>query len=130
MWNWKCPPVLKNFLWKLGSNILATRENLFQKGILSYPFCPFCLVNTESTFHALWSCPAFVAVWQDCGRQLQKMVIEECDGLHLIKLLKERLDNGGFLEAIYVSLALALVAQERIRIQREIPTTKPDHLEG
>jgi hypothetical protein len=64
VWNWKCPLVIKNFLWKLGSNILATRENLFRKGILFDPFCPFCLVNSESVFHALWSCLASVAVWQ------------------------------------------------------------------
>jgi hypothetical protein len=59
-------------------------------------------VNLESTFHALWSYLASVAVWQECGRKLLKMVIEECDGFHLIKLQKERLDNEGFMEAMLV----------------------------
>jgi hypothetical protein len=91
LWNWKCPPMLKNFLWKLGSNILATRENLFRKGFVKDPYCPFCLTNTETAFHALWSCPASVAIWQDCGRRVQKMVLEECEGIQFIKSFEERL---------------------------------------
>jgi hypothetical protein len=107
-------PGLKNFLWKLGSNILATWENLFRKGILTDPFCPFCLANTEPTFHALWSCPASIAVWQECGRRLQKLVIEECDGLHLIKALKDILDKKGFLEALIVLPLLWLRRNEYV----------------
>lgn len=77
IWSWNFPHSLKNFLWKLGRNILTTRENLFRKGIVEDPFCPFCLSSSESTFHALWSCQATTAVWQECGRKIQKMVLEE-----------------------------------------------------
>jgi hypothetical protein len=102
MWSWKYLPMLKNFLWKLGSNILATRESLFCKGIVQDPFCPFCLTHVESAFHALWSCPASVAVWQECGCSLQKMALVDCDGMQLNNLLKERLDRDEFILAMLV----------------------------
>jgi hypothetical protein len=89
-------------------------KNLFRKGILSDPFCPFCLVNSESAFHALWSWPASVAVWQEGGHKLQKMVYVECDGLQLIKFLKEILDNEGFMEASIVMHLLWLHRNEYV----------------
>jgi hypothetical protein len=42
------------------------------------------------------------------------MVLEECDGLHLIKLLKERLDSDGFLEALLVLRTLWLRRNEHV----------------
>lgn len=98
----KIPLVAKNFLWKLGSNILATKEKLFHKGIVQDSSCPFCLDHVETVFHALWSCSVAVAVWQDYCRRLQKMTLVEGDGMHIIQLLKERLDQEDFIDAMMV----------------------------
>jgi len=86
----------------MGNNILSTKEKLFHKGIVHDSSFPFCLNQVETMFHALWSCPAAVAVWQDCCRRLQKMTLGEGDGLYIIKLLKERLDQEEFIEAVMV----------------------------
>jgi len=66
------------------------------------PFCPFCLTEVESAFHALWSCPASVAVWQERGRRLQNTVLVECEMMQLIQSLKVRTDRDAFTEAMLV----------------------------
>jgi hypothetical protein len=55
-----------------------------------------------------------MAVWQDCGRRMQKMLLEEYDGIHLIKFLKDKLDRDDFLEALLVLRSLWLRRNEYV----------------
>jgi hypothetical protein len=65
--------------------------------------CPLCSSSTEDTWHALWSCPAAVAVWQDCPRRLQKLSLQESDGLGLFLQLRDRLQDEELLLALTVA---------------------------
>lgn len=64
IWHLKASASTKNFVWKLCSNILPTKDHLYKKHILPDPFCLFCQVCPEDTWHALWTCPASMAFWQ------------------------------------------------------------------
>jgi hypothetical protein len=85
IWYLEGPGVLKHFVWKFCSNALPTKENLCRQKIKQDPLCPLCSSSTEDIWHALWSCPAAVAVWQDCPHRLQKLSLQESDGLRLFQ---------------------------------------------
>jgi hypothetical protein len=72
--------VVKNFLWKMGNNLLHTKGNLVKKYIVSSPECPICLQGTEDIFHIILSCRSAMVVWQECGKNIQKLVVGELDG--------------------------------------------------
>lgn len=56
IWVLQTPGVLKNFVWKLFSNALATKENLYWRYIVSDPLFPLYLVSNENVWHMVWSC--------------------------------------------------------------------------
>lgn len=103
IWNLQAPAVLKNFVWKICNNLLPTKENLFRKHIVHDPLCPFCLVNTETTCHILWSCPSSVAVWQERSRRVQKISLVESEGVCFIKQLMAKLEVEEVEEALTVA---------------------------
>lgn len=80
VWKLKTTGVVKNFLWKLCSNALPTKDLLLRRHIVSDSTCPMCLTNPEIAWHMLWSCPAVVSVWLECSRRLQKLSLGESDG--------------------------------------------------
>lgn len=55
--------VFKNFLWKVGNNLLPTRKILNMKKIIDNPICLVCMLDEENTTHVLWVCPAATYVW-------------------------------------------------------------------
>ena len=54
---------MKVLLWRAGLDALPSRTNLVKRRVSCDPICPSCGQEEESTFHALWSCPALVEVW-------------------------------------------------------------------
>lgn len=58
IWSLGVSVVVKNFAWKVGNNLLPTKELLVQRHIGQDPYCPFCLLSTESICHILWECPS------------------------------------------------------------------------
>jgi hypothetical protein len=61
----------KKFIWRACHEILPTRANLYKRKIIDDPKCPMCGREEETTFHALWSCPA-MDVWGAGPRVFQK----------------------------------------------------------
>ncbi|KAL5841983.1 hypothetical protein ACOSQ3_012586 [Xanthoceras sorbifolium] len=61
LWSLPLPCKIKFFLWKLGLNILPTKENLRRRKILLVDSCPRCENEVESIDHALWGlcCPVY-----------------------------------------------------------------------
>jgi hypothetical protein len=45
------------FIWRMCTNILPTKENIFSRKIFSNPLCLICGLSTETISHILWSCP-------------------------------------------------------------------------
>jgi ribonuclease HI len=93
LWKLNLPMSARQFLWRACTNSLPTKENLFRRKITSDPLCPFCGLYTESTGHILWSCESAMAVWMEGGRQIQKLVIAESDGLELFEKLSDALED-------------------------------------
>jgi hypothetical protein len=73
LWSLQAPRALKKFCWKMCNNLLPTKENLFSKRITQDPLCLICLSATETIVHSLRHCPLAEAVWQECGRRIQKL---------------------------------------------------------
>ena len=63
IWSSKVPNRVKVLLWRAGLDALPSRTNLVKRRVSCDPICPSCGQEEESTFHALWSCPALVEVW-------------------------------------------------------------------
>jgi hypothetical protein len=58
IWSIKAPRAAKIFLWKACSDIIPTKEKLYNKKITLDPLFPICNLEIETTVHALWSCPS------------------------------------------------------------------------
>lgn len=62
VWNVKCSPKVRQFLWKIKSNALAVGETMLRRGILTEGNCKRC-GELESTFHVMFACPMARKVW-------------------------------------------------------------------
>jgi hypothetical protein len=103
IWHLKAFASTKNFVWKMCSNILPTKDHLYKKHILPDPFCLFCQVCPEDTWHALCTCPASMAFWQECPRPLQKIALLASDGLDLYSQLRDWLNEEDLLMSLMVA---------------------------
>lgn len=54
---------IRNFLWRLGKNILSTWSNLEKKGMKPDPSYPLCHENPETIQHIFLDCPYTKMVW-------------------------------------------------------------------
>jgi hypothetical protein len=79
IWNMRSPNVVKNFMWRACKNILPTKENLMKKKITEESLCPICMLEVETTFHALWDCLASRDVWGASLRIFQKSSLSGSD---------------------------------------------------
>ncbi|KAK1390491.1 hypothetical protein POM88_018669 [Heracleum sosnowskyi] len=63
IWKIKCPPKLRNFLWRVCSNSLPTAYNLFKRSCGISPLCLICSSALETTEHFLLECTWTKLVW-------------------------------------------------------------------
>ena len=47
---------VKTLLWRAGSDSLPSKANLLKRKVLVDDICPGCNIESETSFHALWSC--------------------------------------------------------------------------
>lgn len=59
------PSVTKVFLWKVGNNVLPTKETLFKMKVIEDKSCPVCGAETETIMHVLWDCLAANDLWAE-----------------------------------------------------------------
>jgi len=57
IWNCQIPPKVKIFAWKLGRDILPTKQNKFRRNLEPSPECDLCGQGEETCFHAAMVCP-------------------------------------------------------------------------
>ncbi|KAK9990630.1 hypothetical protein SO802_025615 [Lithocarpus litseifolius] len=62
IWGLKVPNRVKNLMWRAGSDSLPSKSNLRRK-IPIDDTCSNCGLESETTLHAIWSCPLLVPVW-------------------------------------------------------------------
>ena len=60
----KLPHKLRHFAWKVGQNILATKDNLKRRKISDDDECVLCGQYEETTCHLLWFCKHAHGVWE------------------------------------------------------------------
>ncbi|XP_059458355.1 uncharacterized protein LOC132187949 [Corylus avellana] len=75
IWNLTVSNATKVFIWRACSNILPTKENLKNRGVLEDAICILCTREVETIAHALWHCPAAQDVWRISAHSLQKNAI-------------------------------------------------------
>jgi hypothetical protein len=85
IWGLEVPNTVKIFLWNACHDLLPTKENLFHKRIVEDKSCPYCTLEAESTFHAIWSYGAARDVWGTTKSCFQKC---SCDGPTFRKLFE------------------------------------------
>lgn len=108
LWRLNASALVKNFVWKVGNELLPTKVNLYQRHIVQNPTCPICLQGTKDVFHIFWSCKSSTAVWQECGKKIQKLAVGARDGRSLLHFLITKLDGEDLLLALVVSLPIWL----------------------
>ncbi|XP_042944781.1 uncharacterized protein LOC122278662 [Carya illinoinensis] len=65
------------FTVKSAYHLLGEMKNLYKKRIKESALCPICTRDSESTTHALWSCPSAQDAWGLSSRKLQKERVVE-----------------------------------------------------
>jgi hypothetical protein len=65
IWKIKGPRAVKMFLWKACSNILPTKEKLFERRITNEPLCGLA---TESVGRIIYSCQSTLDVWLEYNK--------------------------------------------------------------
>jgi len=65
IWSLSVPCKVRNFLWRAYKNIIPTLNNLKHRCVVEDSKCSLCAQHDEDVIHALWSCPAFVQVWNE-----------------------------------------------------------------
>jgi ribonuclease HI len=92
IWNMRSPNVVKNFMWRACRNLLPTKENLMRKKVFDEPLCPICMLEAETTFHAIWDCSASRDVWGASLRIFQKSTFPGSD---FSQVTRAFLEKGG-----------------------------------
>ncbi|OMO68571.1 hypothetical protein COLO4_29577 [Corchorus olitorius] len=63
IWSMKVPKKIRNFLWRVCSNSIATNFLLWKRKLKGTPCCPFCENVEETPEHVLLLCPWTKCVW-------------------------------------------------------------------
>jgi hypothetical protein len=77
----------ENFLWKACNNILATKKNLFKKGIGLDSKCPICASEAETLEHLLWSCHSAMDAWTERNKKLHKCCYDFPSFFHVLQMI-------------------------------------------
>ncbi|XP_075653997.1 uncharacterized protein LOC142624352 [Castanea sativa] len=93
IWKLHVPNKIKNFLWRICSNALPTKENLKKRRIIEDARCSACLSEQESTFHSIWGCEKINHVWAPCFSWVRTEHSQIQDLQELINLLGQRVQR-------------------------------------
>ncbi|KAL0001682.1 hypothetical protein SO802_015463 [Lithocarpus litseifolius] len=63
LWRLPIPHKVRHFAWRACRNILPTKDNLFQRKVLTDCLCDECGEGSKSYGHLFWSCPRAQLVW-------------------------------------------------------------------
>ncbi|KAL8159041.1 LOW QUALITY PROTEIN: hypothetical protein V2J09_000578 [Rumex salicifolius] len=81
VWRMKAPPKLKNFALRVNSESLPVKSNLFRRRVVDSAVCDRCLLDDESIWHVLVSCPEVDVAWVGA-----ESLLHWCCQLHFLNL--------------------------------------------
>ena len=113
VWSLRIPNRVKTLLWRAGSDALPSKANLLKRRILSDASCPGCNIENESSFHALWSCPCLLPIWNSHFGWLIKKAHNCSSMLDLFFLCQEK---SNALELFAMTAALIWARRNQIRL--------------
>jgi hypothetical protein len=88
------PNSTKVFMWRAYHNILPTKENLKQRGIVNDDLCQFCYLERETVLHVIWECPVAHDVWGVSEQVFQKRRTLGSDFMELVGELADTLSRS------------------------------------
>ena len=122
IWKLHVPNKIKLFLWKFFSNALPTKVNLKKRKILDDAKCGACLLDQETTLHAIWSCESLYNIWDPCFSRVQTEYPYIQDMQELISLVGQRANS---LELFGVVAWFIWNQRNRLRLnERGLPSEK------
>ncbi|KAM7482590.1 hypothetical protein LguiB_007173 [Lonicera macranthoides] len=62
-WNTEAPPKLKKKWWRVCSNAIASKENLWRRKYSDNPICPRCSQEVEAIEHIIFRCCFAIEIW-------------------------------------------------------------------
>ena len=83
---------VKTLLWRAGSDSLPSKANLLKRKVLVDDICPNCNIESETSFHALWSCTELTSVWEGTFGWLKKLSKDCSSFLDVIQLCQSHKD--------------------------------------
>ena len=63
IWRLEVPNKVKNFMWRLCSNAVATNSNLYKRKVRADPLCPMCNMEAETIEHLCLLCDWTMPIW-------------------------------------------------------------------
>lgn len=63
LWKLNMPERTKMLIWRIGVNVLPTRDNLFKRLDISDPSCVICKEEAEDPSHLFFKCLIAKAIW-------------------------------------------------------------------
>ena len=63
IWVLRVPYKVKKFVWRACREVIPTKANLNRRHIIENALCERCMMEEETTLHALWSCSKLSSVW-------------------------------------------------------------------
>lgn len=75
-WSLQVPTKVRLFIWKLVSNLLATRVNLKTRRICEDDVCPACMSCKESVEHLFLGCYWVQSAWLVAGLNVDVNIVK------------------------------------------------------
>ena len=94
IWDLQVPNKIKNFVWRACHEAIPTKVNLKRCHISENGRCEHCLMEEETTLHALWSCSKINSAWSSS----EWTECQNTSRLDFKELLSWLLNNHGNLE--------------------------------
>ena len=85
----KLPHKLRHFTWKVGRNILATKNNLNRRKISADDECALCGQLEETTCPLLWFCKHACGVWESIKLALPFAIVPSWTFLDVMQNLQK-----------------------------------------
>lgn len=64
VWSFNVQNKIKLFIWHACSNILPCGDIMFKRKVVNHNLCPYCGLETETIFHALWTYKNAKSIWK------------------------------------------------------------------
>nr|POE67196.1 putative ribonuclease h protein [Quercus suber] len=104
-------------MWRAGTDSLPSKMNLLKRKVLSNDLCPDCKLESESSFHALWTCRVVAPVWKCKFEWLRKLAVRCNSFLDVIELCQ---DHNGLLDLFAMIGSLLWSRRNQLRLGEKV----------